>query len=96
VIPYKIIGVVAVIAITAYFSFQAGSDKVRAEAATAMAIATHAEHKKVREIIKWKEKKVVIYRDRVQKIKVATDPTGCLDMDLRTVGLGGMLKPDSH
>jgi len=84
-----------VVAGTAYYAYQAGGDKVRAEAAKAMAIASYTEHKKVREIIKWKEITKVVYRDRVQKIKVAADPTGCLDMDLRTVGLGGMLKPDS-
>lgn len=32
-IPYKIIGVIAVIGITAYFSYQAGGDAVRADAA---------------------------------------------------------------
>lgn len=95
-IPYKIIGVVAVIGITAYFSYQAGGDSVKAEAAKAMAIASVTENKKVKEVIKWKEKTRVVYRDRVQKIKVAADPSGCLDMDLRDVGLGGMLRVDNH
>lgn len=35
-IPYKVIGVVAVIGITAYFSYQAGADSVRADAAKAV------------------------------------------------------------
>lgn len=95
-IPYKIVGVLAVIAVTAYFGYQAGADSIRADLADALAKAGELENKKVNEVIKWKEKEKVVYRDRIQKIKVAADPTGCLDTDLRDVGLDGMLRSDNR
>lgn len=49
------------------------------------------EQEQVREIIKWKEKEKVVYRDRIQKIKVAQDPTGCLDSKLSDIGLSSLL-----
>ena len=53
-IPYKIIGVIAVIGITAYFSYQAGGDSVRADAADAVQDAV----KKARKEEQAKQEKV--------------------------------------
>jgi len=42
----------------------------------------------VKEIIKWREKKKVIYRDKIKKIYIAKDATGCADVKLTDMGFG--------
>ena len=75
--------------------YQAGEDAERARSAVVIAEAQAREVIKVKEVIKWKERIKVVYRDKIKTIRVAEDPTGCLDADLRAVGLGGMLRTDS-
>ena len=75
--------------------YQAGVDSEKAASARAIAQAQAREVIKVKEIILWKEKIKVVYRDKIKTIRLAADPTGCLDHDLRDVGLGGMLRTDS-
>lgn len=42
----------------------------------------------VKEIIKWREKEKVIYRDKIKKIYLAKDSTGCADIKLIDMGFG--------
>lgn len=97
---YKILAIVGVLilshGLTVYFSHSSGYNSCKADHADALAEATKDDNIKSNEVVKWKIKERVKYVDRIQKIKVAADPTGCLDMDLRDVGLGGMLKNSSH
>ena len=79
-----------------YFSYNAGADSIRAEMIEAVADAESREKVVVKEVIKWKEKERIVYRDKVKTIRMAADPTGCLDSDLRSVGLGGMLSAGSN
>ena len=75
--------------------YQAGVDSEKATSAVAIAQAQGREVVKVKEVILWKEKIKVVYRDKIKTIRLAADPTGCLDHDLRDVGLGGMLRTGS-
>ncbi len=75
--------------------YQAGADAERARSAVAIAEAQGREVIKVKEVIKWKERIKVVYRDKIKTIRLAADPTGCLDHDLRAVGLIGMLRTGS-
>jgi len=75
--------------------YQAGIDSEKSASAIALAQAQGREVIKVKEIILWKEKIKVVYRDKIKTIRLAADPTGCLDHDLRSVGLGGMLRTGS-
>lgn len=98
--PYIISAVIAlvlgVVWKTYHMGYTAGANEVTAAFAQANAAAAEKEKEDVREIIKWKEKQVIVYRDRIKEIKVAADPTGCLDTSLTDLGLGGMLsRPDS-
>jgi hypothetical protein len=97
---YKILAIVGVLIVshagTAYYANKSGYNDCRAETAEAIAESTEDDHVKSNEVIKWKIEEKVIYRDRVQEVKVAADPTGCLDTDLRDVGLGGMLENNSN
>ncbi len=81
-------------------AYQSGIDAERSRRATAAAESRTAEQVEVREIIKWRDKERIIYRDRIQTIHTAADPTGCLDTDLRDAGLGFMLRagkaPDNN
>lgn len=77
--------------------YTAGADAVTAAYGAANAAAAEKEREDVKEVIKWKEKRVIVYRDRIKEVKVAVDPTGCLDTPLPDVGLGGMLpRPDNN
>lgn len=42
----------------------------------------------VKEVIKWREKEKVVFRDKVKKIYIAQDPTGCADTKLTDMGFG--------
>lgn len=75
--------------------YSAGADAVTAAYAASLAAEVKEEQEDVKEIIKWKEKKVIVYRDRVTEIHTAADQTGCLDTPLTGIGLGGMLRTDS-
>lgn len=75
--------------------YTAGANAVTVAYAQAMAAAQEKEQDDVKEIIKWREKRVVVYRDKIEEIKVAVDPTGYLDLDLSDVGLGGLLRASS-
>lgn len=92
------VGVIVALAIgaawkTYHMGYIAGADSVTAAYAESLAAAKEKEKENVREVIKWKIKKEVVYRDRIKEIKVADDKTGCLDASLSDVGLGGMLRP---
>ena len=97
--PYIIGGIVALAVGAAWktyhMGYTAGADAVTSAYAESMAIAQEKEKDNVKEIIKWKIKKEVVYRDRIKTIKIADDPIGCLDADLSDAGLGGMLRADS-
>lgn len=43
---------------------------------------------KVKIVIKWRTKEKVIYRDKVKKIYINPDPTGCRDTKLIDMGIG--------
>ena len=75
--------------------YQAGVDSEKAASGLAVAQAQSREVIKVKEVILWKEKIKVVYRDKIKTIRLAADPTGCLGHDLRAVGLGGMLRTSS-
>jgi hypothetical protein len=96
---YLIAGAIAATVLVGWkihaMGYTAGANDVAVAYAEALADAKEKEKKDVIEVIKWKEKKVIEYRDRVQTIKVAADPTGCLDTGLADVGLSGMLRTDS-
>lgn len=42
----------------------------------------------VKEVIRWREKEKVIYRDKIKKIYIAKDATGCADVKLTDMGFG--------
>ena len=71
-----------------YFTFQAGVDSERAEQAANRDKEAKKDEKKVETIIKYKEKIKVVYRDKIKRIKVAQDSTGCADVKLIDMGFG--------
>lgn len=89
------LGLIAVLSAIGYGLYdhgvKVGTDRMTVKLAEAQAKIAKKEKQDVKEIIKWKEKRVIVYRDRIKKIKVAEDPTGCLDSTLSDIGLGGML-----
>ena len=93
--PYVILAIVVAVlgAIwkTYDMGYTAGANDVTAAFAAANAAAAEEGKQDVKEIIKWKEKRVIVYRDRIKEIKIADDPSGCLDQPLSAVGLGGLL-----
>lgn len=93
---YIIIGIVAAVLFTGWrygeMRYTAGADAMTAAFAQAHAAAAEKEKQDVKEVIKWKERTKIVYRDRIKKIKVAEDPTGCLDISLSDIGLSGMLR----
>ncbi len=70
---------------------QSGVDAERTRQSDALAGKQTEEKETVKEIIKWRDKERIVYRDRIQTIHTTADPTGCLDTDLRDAGLGFML-----
>lgn len=69
-----------------WFSYNAGQDSIRAEIARTEQKAKVADAGKVEQVIKYKEKIKVVYRDKVIKIKQAKDITGCADVKLTDMG----------
>lgn len=96
---YILAGVVALAGIALWrtyaMGYSAGADAVTVAYAASMAAAQANEQETVKEVIKWKIKREVVYRDRIKEIKVAADPTGCLDTGLVDLGLGWLLRTDS-
>lgn len=97
---YSALGVVALLVLGGYGLYshgvKVGADRVTIAFAQANAAAAKKEQAQATEVIKWRTKKEVIYREKIRTIKVAADPTGCLDADLTDVGLGGLLRADSN
>jgi len=91
VIGVTILIVIGVVWKTYHMGYTAGANDVTVVFAEANAAAVKEEKQDVKEIIKWKEKRVVVYRDRIKEVKIAQDPTGCLDMPLTDVGLDRLL-----
>ncbi len=75
--------------------YQSGVNDEKVKTAAAVAGSIKEDENDVKEIIKWKERERIVYRDRVKTIRLAADPTGCLDHDLRDVGLDSLLRSDS-
>jgi len=98
--PYVIFALVAAVLVAGWrygeMRYTAGADAVTSAYAQANAAAAEKEKKDVIEVIKWKEKQVIVYRDRIKEIKTATDASGCLDASLSSIGLGGMLRSNSN
>ena len=66
----------------------AGYNECVAENAAEKDAADAEDAASVKEIIKWRDKEKVIYRDKVKKIYLAQDPTGCADTKLTNMGFG--------
>lgn len=81
-------------------AYQSGADAERTRQSASQAEQRTAEKAEVKEVIRWRNRERVVYRDRIQTIHTTADPTGCLGTDLRDVGLGSMLPapatPDSN
>jgi uncharacterized membrane protein YvbJ len=93
-LPVKMI-LAVLIMIGAFFTgYKAGNDSCKADQVEAVEEADKQEKAKVKEIIKWKEKQKVVYRERIKYIKTAPK-NECLDADLRDLGLDSMFKHDS-
>ena len=65
-----------------------GYNAHKAEVADVKDDADAKDKKSVKEIIKWREKEKVIYRDKIKKIYIAKDATGCADVKLIDMGFG--------
>jgi len=76
--------------------YTAGADAVTAAYAASLAAEVKKEQEDVREIIRWKEKRIIVYQDRIKEINIANDASGCLDVSLSSIGLGGMLRHDNN
>jgi uncharacterized membrane protein YvbJ len=93
-LPVKMI-IAVVIMIGAFFTgYKAGNNACVANQVKAVEKADKQERVKVKEIIKWKERKKVVYRERIKYIKQAPK-NECLDADLRDIGLDSMFKRNS-
>lgn len=80
--------VLSLLAIGAYFIFQAGVDSERAEQAKNKEKTRKKGEVKVEKVIDFKEKQKVIIREKIKYIKQAPDPTGCADIPLVDMGFG--------
>ena len=90
-LPIKMI-IAIVIMIGAFFTgYKAGNNACIADQVKAVEEADKQEKTKVKEVIKWKEKQKVVYRERIKYIKTAPK-NECLDADLRDIGLDSMFK----
>jgi len=72
--------------------YKAGANAVTAAYAESMAVAAEKQKDSVKEVIKWRTKREVVYRDRIEEISTAEDKARCLDIRLDDAGLGGMLR----
>lgn len=66
----------------------AGYNAHKAEIADAKDESTEEDQKDVKIVIKWRTKTKVEYRDKIKKIYLAKDPTGCADTKLIDMGFG--------
>ena len=81
------LGIIAALLIgTGWFMYEAGRDSIRAETALTEQKEKIKDEIKVEEIIKYKEKIKVVYRDKIKTIKQAKDSTGCADTKLTDMG----------
>lgn len=80
--------ILLLLAVGAYFTFQAGVDAERAEQAANREAAREKDSKKVEKVNKFKEKQKVVIREKIKYIKTAPDPTGCADIPLVDMGFG--------
>ena len=65
-----------------------GYNRHKAEVADTKDEAEEGDKKAVETVIKWRTKEKVIFRDKIKKIYVAKDATGCLDTKLIDMGIG--------
>jgi len=84
--------ILALLAGGAWFSYKSGVNHERAEQAANREKEAKKDEKKVEAVIKYKEKLKTIYKEKIKYVKTANDKTGCLDADLRDIGLSGLLK----
>lgn len=82
------IAVVVIIAVTAWFSFNAGVNSCIAKQAEDRTEAIETDKEKVKEVIKYKTKIKVVTRDKIKYIKQVQDKTGCADVKLTDMGFG--------
>ena len=75
--------------------YSAGADAVTVAYAESMAAAQEKDRDNVVEVIKWKTKREVVYRDRIQELRATDDPSGCCAVDLSNTCISGMLRTDS-
>lgn len=68
--------------------YEAGYNAHKAEISDNKDKADKKDKIAVKEIIKWRDKEKVIFRDKVKYIKIAQDPTGCADTKLTDMGFG--------
>ena len=80
--------ILALLAGGAWFSYRSGVNHERAEQAANRDKEAKKDEKKVEKVIQYKEKIKVVYRDKIKRIKVAQDPTGCADVKLTDMGFG--------
>jgi len=80
------VGVTLLIAVTGWFSYQSGADHMKAKYADAIAKARAKDKDSVKEVIKYREKIKVVYRDRIKTIKQVKDATGCADVKYTDMG----------
>lgn len=97
--PYVILAIAASVLLGCWrygeMRYTAGADAVTAAYAASLAAEVKKEQADVKEIIKWKERQVIVYRDKIKEIKIAADPSGCIDLPLSDVGLSRMLQSGS-
>jgi len=85
-----VVGVIIIAALMggAWFSYNSGVNHERAEQAANRDKEAKKDEKKVEAVIKYREKIKVVYRDKIKRIKVAQDLTGCADVKLIDMGFG--------
>ena len=69
-------------------SFDQGYATHKSETADDKDEAEESDKKDVETVIKWRIKEKVIFRDKIKKIYIAKDATGCLDTKLIDMGIG--------
>ena len=67
--------------------YDAGYDAHKAEVADAKDESDSEDQKDVKTVIKWRTKEKVVYRDKVKKIYLKPDSTGCRDTKLVDMGI---------
>lgn len=81
--------IVVVIGFIKWYSdrqYDAGYNAHKAEVTDAKDDAEDKDTSAVKEVIKWRDKEKVIYRDKIKYIKAAKDTTGCADTKLTDMG----------